>query len=158
MSSFILLMYSFYYSKNLDSFDYSLWTSAYFSQGIYFIWMYFSQFSFVTTISLKSSPQNFYGYHHEPLDRYSVSICTMKTVLFNVFFIVSFPISSTPDFLWATRRVFLEKQRTLPVHLVHAPSFLLVQFSSFSYFMFFVVFVCFLCQVFVPGLHSFDFR
>ena len=29
---------------------------------------------------------------------------------------------------------------------------------DFSYFMFFVVYVCFLCLVFVPRLHSFDYR
>lgn len=32
---------------------------------------------------LKSSLQKFYGRHHELVDRYGVSICTMKTDLFN---------------------------------------------------------------------------
>ena len=32
---------------------------------------------------LKSSLQKFYGGHHELVDRYDVSICTMKTDLFN---------------------------------------------------------------------------
>ena len=33
---------------------------------------------------LKSSLQKFYGRHHELVDRYGVSICAMKTDLFNV--------------------------------------------------------------------------
>ena len=33
---------------------------------------------------LKSSLQKFYGCHHELVDRYGVSICAMKTDLFNV--------------------------------------------------------------------------
>ena len=55
---------------------------------------------------------------------------------------------------------------TLPVHLVHATSFkwrpscsfAFVTLYDFSYFMFFVVHVCFPCLVFVPGLHSYDYR
>ena len=35
---------------------------------------------------------------------------------------------------------------------------LLLCMYDFSYFMFFVVYVCFPCLVFVPGLHSFDYR
>ena len=35
-------------------------------------------------ISLKSSQQKFYGRHHELVDRYGVSICAMKTDVFNV--------------------------------------------------------------------------
>ena len=60
-----------------------------------------------------------------------------------------------------------EDDAYLPVHLVHASSFrgvrvahliLLLCLYDFSYFKFFVVYVCFLCLVFVPGLHSFDYR
>ena len=38
---------------------------------------------FVAT-GLKSSVQKFYGRHHEHVDRYGVSTCTMKTDLFNM--------------------------------------------------------------------------
>ena len=73
------------------------------------------------------------------------------------------------DLLWATRRVFLEKQRTLilPLHLVMHPVFsgirvahliLLLCMYDFGYFKFFVLYVCFPCLVFVPALHSFDYR
>ena len=44
--------------------------------------------------------------------------------------------------LWATRRVFLEKQRTLtlPVQLVHAPSFMLGPSCSFTFVTFYALF------------------
>ena len=73
-------------------------------------------------------------------------------------------------FLWATRRMFLKKQRTLaqPVHLVHAPSFfsgiqaahllLLLYMYDLSYFVFFIMYIYFSCLVFVPGLHFFALR
>ena len=73
------------------------------------------------------------------------------------------------DFLGTTRRMFLEKQRTLTIsmHLVHAPSFrgvrvahllMLLCMYYFIYYMFFVVFVCFLHVrlVVVHWLHYFD--
>ena len=45
---------------------------------------------------LKTSLQKFYGRHHELVDRYYVSIFTMRTDLFNGSQL-SFPLSSTPD-------------------------------------------------------------
>ena len=127
-----------------------------------------SKVLFIILITLKSSLQKFYGRHHELVDRYGVSICTIKTDLFNVSVFLSSFVYLGLDFLWATSRVFLEKQRTLtlPVYLTHAPSFL---FESelhlllklcmyyFNYYLFFVVSVCFPCLVFVPGLYSSDF-
>ena len=82
-------------------------------------------------------------------------------------FLSSFVYSGL-DSLWATRRVFQEKQRTLtqPVHLVNDPNFSGVQVSHlllflctcyFGHFMFFILYICFLLLVFVLGLHSFNF-
>ena len=74
----------------------------------------------------------------------------------------SFPLSFVYpglDFLWATRRVFLEKQRTLtiPVHLVHAPSFLWSPSCSFTFVTLCVLFwlfyvLCSVCLFSMSGL------
>ena len=117
---------------------------------------------------LKSSLQKFYGGHHELVNHYGVFICTMKADFFQhvIVFLSSFVFPGV-DFLWATRRVFLEKRRTLIIsmHLLHALSFLwspscsftsLLRMYYFGYFMFVVVCLFFM-PGFVPKLHSFDF-
>ena len=52
-------------------------------------------------------------------------ILVALSVLERFFFFLSSFVYPGLDVLWANRRMFLEKQRTLtqPVHLVHAPSF-----------------------------------
>ena len=74
---------------------------------------------------LKSLLLNFDGCHNKFVVRYSVSICTMKmdwSTYHTIPFLIRLPRTW---FLWATRQLFLEIQRTiiLPVHLVHASNF-----------------------------------
>ena len=114
---------------------------------------------------LKSSLQKFYGRHHNLMDSYVVSICTIKTDLFIVSQF-SFPLSPTLDLTFYEK--ILENQRalTLPVHPVHAPSIQLSHSCSFTFFftlfcfcylMFFVVCVRFLMSALFTGLHACDF-
>ena len=51
--------------------------------GTFFTVLDFLQLIFWNAKRFKSSLQKLYGRHHELVDRYSVSICTMKTDLFN---------------------------------------------------------------------------
>ena len=55
---------------------------------------------------LKSSLQKFYGRHDELVHRYSVSICIMFTLSYNIAFLTSFVYSGL-NFLFARRRVFI---------------------------------------------------
>ena len=83
----------------------------------------------------------------------------MRTDLFNALVFLSSFVYPGHDFLWATRWVFLERQRTLtlPVHVVHAPSFLVeFEFTFVSLYVLFWLFyiLCCACLFFVPGLHK----
>ena len=61
---------------------------------------------------LKSSQQQFYGRHHEHVDRYIVFICTMRTAFFNVSYF-PFPLSSNPIFHEQMGRGFWKCRRRL---------------------------------------------
>lgn len=69
----------------------------------------------------KSSLQKLYGCHHEPIDRYGVSISTMRTEWVTMSYF-NFPSLFYPgrDILWGPLRVFLEKQWTLSQFIVES--------------------------------------
>ena len=93
----------------------------------------------------------------ELVDPYNVSICAKKTDLF----IVSqfpFPLSSNTDLTFSVQLggFFLEKKRTftLPVHLVHAPSFWWSPSCSFFCYLFVCIILVTECSLLcMPVLH-----
>ena len=88
---------------------------------------------------MKSSLQKFYGSHHELVDRYSVSNCTMKTDLFNMSVFLSSFVYPGLDFLCATRGFFQKSRECLPYWVTGPCS----QFSVESKFLIcFCYFVC----------------
>ena len=95
------------------------------------------------------------GLHHELVNRYGVSICAMKTDLFDVSQFSS-PLLSTPDLTTFYQQLGGCFQRRLPYRctwcmlsvftgVLVAHLLMLLCIYDFSYFMFFVVYVCFPC-------------
>ena len=95
----------------------------------------------------------FYCRHHELVDGHGVSICTMKTDLFNVL-LISFPISTTPDLIFINYSVVVSRKAEDPYPTGFsgvrvAPLLLLLRMFYSGYFIFVVVCVFFSCIVLV---------
>ena len=95
-----------------------------------------------TQLPLKSLLQKFYGRHHEFVDRYSLSICTMKTDLFNLSQF-SFSLLSTPDLTFYEKLggCFQENRGRLPYLCSWSMLQFLVELLIF--------FCCFVCMILI---------